>query len=844
MEFIKLNIQFFGASNSASATLPKATNGSNKGKVEVSFTERDATTQNIIDNKTTIDISGSFTQTSGYWSGITSPKLYIDWWDNKTGYWTNVDVISVTKVSRNVPVPISGSITVEHNADGSLSGKARTRWVYEASSGLVPRSGEAVTSETTLATLPRTNGITAYDGEIGQAVNIYIDRKASTSETEILYSTSNRVNGTAKAKANYSGNVSWTVDEKLYDAIAYNGTWVDVTLTAITYIDGREIGRTSDVMRASIRQASSLPEVSIEAVDVRTETTNLTDSDYKIVKGESYVKCRYTASGRNGATISSLSLNGVSVPIPSPGGTLEHTFYNVNTTTFKLTAIDSRGFPNSDTADGLTLVDYFKPTIAAEFDRDTPMNGLINLKYSGTFFNGSFGTKHNKDHLKVQYCYKEKNDSTYGSWINLAPTISGNKFSGELKPLDGTFDSTKAYNFKISVSDSLYPIDTIKLAQDVFKGRPSPWFDEENMYVDGHYYKRNKETDKLERISTPLDAIFIPDGESISTEKYHTPGIYYGYNAGAHIGTPLTDGDFTLEVTRDAQNVIRQKLTKFREHDTNRHIWSTITFERYYSNHWSAWYCISGHQHCYNDNGEYGWYKIMTMPSTSGYGDVTGTILFKSAGASPDSTFGEISFTYYDNSKLSLRNNRGNIIRDNIVAIKHDEDNSVDICVLTTGWYSHLKVEVLSMYVDYQINFEPVFLGATLPEGTKYVAVTNRSNTNSIIYEGTIKGGDSVTLTGYKRFLDVYATVNFDDGMTTIKYTIDTINSGSEDAFGSGIVHCFDVANGIEYYMSECKFRNGVLTHTKIGYFNVSTGVYAERLWNASYYVYRIETYD
>ena len=75
MEFIKLNIQLFGASNSASATLPTANNGSNKGKVDVSFTERDITSQNIIDNKTTIDLTGSFTQTSGYWSQISSPML-------------------------------------------------------------------------------------------------------------------------------------------------------------------------------------------------------------------------------------------------------------------------------------------------------------------------------------------------------------------------------------------------------------------------------------------------------------------------------------------------------------------------------------------------------------------------------------------------------------------------------------------------------------------------------------------------------------------------------------------------------------------------------------------------
>lgn len=841
MDFLKLDIQLFAISNNATNSGLRSDAG-NKATVYVEFTERALTDQNIANNTTTIDLKGTYTQNTGSWYDITTPMFYLEWYDDRSATWTIVDDENVQNMSRYDKKTLTGTIDVEHKDNGTLTGRARARWVYEKSSTLVPRNGNATTSDTVLTQVPReTKFSSVTDAYIEENPTIKLNKQNPSATTTITWSCSG--NGTSKSgtvveKTSATEITDWSIPTSVYSCISSTGKSVTIYLTATTYNGSSALSQTSSTsFTATVKKEKNLPNVLITAKDVNTATKNLTGNENVVVLNASIIECTYSATAKNGAIISSAVINEAGITAGDTTISGKKEVSKPDTNVFKLTATDSRGFSNYDT-DTKDYIPYFVPTLNATIERNTPTDGKVNISFAGTYFSGNFSAN-TKNELSVAYRYAEKGASL-PDWTEITPYTNGNNFSnnGEIQ-LDG-FDYQKAYTFQLMISDKL---NTKTTSQDISVGRPSPWWDKENMYVDGSYYKRDDDG-VLKRNSTPLDAIFIPDGESISTEKYHTPGIYYGYNAGAHIGTPLTDGDFTLEVTRDAQNVIRQKLTKFREHDTNRHIWSTITFERYYSNHWSAWYCISGHQHCYNDNGEYGWYKIMTMPSTSGYGDVTGTILFKSAGASPDSTFGEISFTYYDNSKLSLRNNRGNIIRDNIVAIKHDEDNSVDICVLTTGWYSHLKVEVLSMYVDYQINFEPVFLGATLPEGTKYVAVTNRSNTNSIIYEGTIKGGDSVTLTGYKRFLDVYATVNFDDGMTTIKYTIDTINSGSEDAFGSGIVHCFDVANGIEYYMSECKFRNGVLTHTKIGYFNVSTGVYAERLWNASYYVYRIETYD
>ena len=112
------------------------------------------------------------------------------------------------------------------------------------------------------------------------------------------------------------------------------------------------------------------------------------------------------------------------------------------------------------------------------------------------------------------------------------------------------------------------------------------------------------------------------------------------------------------------------------------------------------------------------------------------------------------------------------------------------------------------------------------------------------IFSGALIGGESVTLSGVKRYLDIYYRMNFASGDGMGKYTIDTTQNPT--IYSSGIIIAFDGTTGIEYYVSESFFdkNTGVLTHTRIGYFNISTGQFTSRKNNDSYYIYQIDTYD
>lgn len=116
------------------------------------------------------------------------------------------------------------------------------------------------------------------------------------------------------------------------------------------------------------------------------------------------------------------------------------------------------------------------------------------------------------------------------------------------------------------------------------------------------------------------------------------------------------------------------------------------------------------------------------------------------------------------------------------------------------------------------------------------------NNLKKTIYTGRLKGEDSINLENVKRFLDIYFRIDFGDEDGCGKYTIDT--KLDKPTFGSGIIMAFDSDGGLEYYVSESSYTSNILTHNRIGFFNISNGTYSERSNHTNYYIYRIDTYE
>ena len=124
----------------------------------------------------------------------------------------------------------------------------------------------------------------------------------------------------------------------------------------------------------------------------------------------------------------------------------------------------------------------------------------------------------------------------------------------------------------------------------------------------------------------------------------------------------------------------------------------------------------------------------------------------------------------------------------------------------------------------------------------------------TVIYSGQLLGSETVTLTGVKRYLDIYVKIQFGTATkaATLKYTIDTLGYAgttqetAELQYGVGVMSVFDENNMNSLYMSEGHYNitTGVFTHSRIGYVNFTDGAWTDRNSTASYAIYQIVTYD
>ena len=116
--------------------------------------------------------------------------------------------------------------------------------------------------------------------------------------------------------------------------------------------------------------------------------------------------------------------------------------------------------------------------------------------------------------MAYQYRDKESDSEDYSDWIALAPQISDtdNAYGGQLQ-LEEEFDYEKQFDFRLSVKDLVNDYGVVFTTGSIAKGKPSHWYDDENFYVEGNYYQRDKETGKWKKFKSggelPVGSVYI-----------------------------------------------------------------------------------------------------------------------------------------------------------------------------------------------------------------------------------------------------------------------------------------------------------------------------------------------
>lgn len=513
MEYLKLNIQLFGAFAEKENTSLVSKSGPNKGRVYAKFTEANPTADDISKNQTRITPYGEYSQ-GGSYSGYNTPKLVLTWYDdNEHKNGLLLGTTPATSYANKEKIKVEPKeFAVKHKDDGTLNGYLKAEWIWTGS-GYCCNSGSAVTSNTALTSIPRAKTISALSADIGYDTLITLKQTSASYTTTITYECG-ELSGTIEEKTSET-SIGWKIPTEIYSQLLPTDKEIDVKLTATTYSGDTQIGSPqTTTLKARVNEEDNRPLAYLDVEDVNEITTALTSDPNKVVLNASSIKCNVQGMSKNGAIIKSMTINGIQLVdfayrTPDEGtpediteiALDEFTIEKPTTNVFTLIVTDSRGNTNNITVDNqrtLEKIDYIIPTISATFKRNTPVDGLVNVRYDGKFFNDSFkeGTS-NVLSMAYQYRDKESDSEDYSEWIPLTVTTSetDNTYGGQLQ-LEELFNYEKRFDFRLSVKDLVNDYGVVFTTGSIAKGKPSHWYDDENFYVEGGYYQRNKETGK------------------------------------------------------------------------------------------------------------------------------------------------------------------------------------------------------------------------------------------------------------------------------------------------------------------------------------------------------------
>lgn len=342
-------------------------NTSYKYTLSVSWSESET---NIANNTTKISANGSLSASNVgfdamYDSYACHLKLY--WHDNNN----NTDKLFATSGAFTTcgmgygTRSVSGSITVTHKSDGSLSGYVKV--YFEApttSGGWSPSSSSCSTGWTTCTTIARASSISGLSGnQLNSGVSVTIDRKSSSFTHKVEYKFVN--SGWTTVSSNAATSCSFTPPLSLASQIP-SATSGALTVRVTTYNGSTQIG--SSVTKSINLSVPSTVVPSLSGLSA-TRIDNDVPSSWGIyVKGISQVKITASgASGSYGSTISGYSISGPGLYTNSSSGTSGQ-LSSTGNQTYTCTVTDSRGRKASKSV-SITVIDYTYPNISMSVER-------------------------------------------------------------------------------------------------------------------------------------------------------------------------------------------------------------------------------------------------------------------------------------------------------------------------------------------------------------------------------------------------------------------------------------------------------------------------------------------
>lgn len=296
---------------------------------------------------------------------------------------------------------VSGSIIVEHNADGTKS------IPVSIASAVYYTTIETVSGEWNLDSIDKVSKVAQNPAEIGDTAVCVITADSQLYRHTVAYEFGT-LTGTVVSDVP-GGSYTWTFPEAFYTQIPDTDLSKTGTLTCTTYLNEVATGTSTCTFTATVSRGMP-PLLTVTVEDADATTVALTGNSHKMIPGFSDITYVITATARNGASVASYSATNGSSTLSTATGT----FGNSKASSFSFYATDTRGLTGSCAVVMPTIANYYGPTVKIT-DIDFGTDGKLVFNLSGMWWDNNFGAQNNS--VALSYRYKVVNGS-WGGWTN------------------------------------------------------------------------------------------------------------------------------------------------------------------------------------------------------------------------------------------------------------------------------------------------------------------------------------------------------------------------------------------------------------------------------------------
>lgn len=343
--------------------------------------------------------------------------------------------------------------TINHNADGT---KPQFNISAKFDINISNYGSATATQAIKLNDIKRASTSSNISGAIGSSTSINITRQSTTFKHNIKYDFKG---STGTIATNIDTSYAWTIPAS-FASLMPNEMSGTGNLIIETMSGTSKVGETKYTMTISIPNTATFKPTlsSITLSDTNTKTASLITGN-TFVSLLSTIKVTFgTATGNNGSTIASYNAEIVGKGLVTNGQNSTFGLIDfVGSATVRATVTDSRGMTSAPVDIPINVIDYFLPFVTslkvtrAQSDPNifqlSPIVKIAPLMVGGV----------QKNQLKITTSVAPYDTKVYtvdnGAATGVWSTIS--EMTGGLLNLSGSYDKSKTWLVKVSVSDSL-----------------------------------------------------------------------------------------------------------------------------------------------------------------------------------------------------------------------------------------------------------------------------------------------------------------------------------------------------------------------------------------------------